>query len=204
MEETYVFNDERFMSAGDKWRVLRAWRRFIRGGFHYSQFSEGLYRLLIQAASFTANWNRYGFWQHYFGSDANARQLAAFLNQFGGDGQSAEYWGTWWLGGTAADLKEAMCREMEVIYPALLQVLNDLDVQYAELLNGWDDELQARFGTPPRSFQITQAVRDALATAAEEGLSRRREPTVQLSLWDVYRPAPDSEGRQVMLIGETV
>lgn len=201
MEETYVFSDERFMSAGDKWRVLRAWRRFIRGGFRYSEFTAALYQHLIQHASFIAHWNRYGFWQHYFGSDA--RRLAAFLAQFGGDRQSVEYGATWWLGGTAADLNEAMCREMEVIYPALLQVLNDLDVQYAELLDGWDDELQARFGTPPRSFQITQAVRDALAAASREALlSRQREPTVQLSLWDVYRPAPDREGQQVMLIGE--
>ena len=118
---------------------------------------------------------------------------------------SVEYGTRLWLGEreVASDLNRAMCREMEVIYPALLQVLNDLDVQYAELLNGWDDELQARFGTPPRSFQITGAVREALAAASREALSRRREPTVQLSLWDVYRPEPDREGQQVMLIGET-
>ncbi len=203
MEETYVFSDERFMSAGDKWRVLRAWRRFIRGGFRYSQFSKALYKHLHLHCSFIAHYNRYGFWQHYFDSDA--RRLAAFLAQFGGDGLSVEYGTRLWLGEreVASDLNRAMCREMEVIYPALLQVLNDLDVQYAELLDGWDDELQARFGTPPRSFQITQAVRDALAAASREALSRRREPTVQLSLWDVYRPAPDSEGQQVMLVGET-
>jgi hypothetical protein len=161
-----------------------------------------LYQHLIQHASFIAHWNRYGFWQHYFGSDA--RRLAAFLAQFGGDRQSVEYGATWWLGGTAADLNEAMCREMEVIYPALLRVLNDLDAQYAELLSGWNAELQATFGAPPRSFQITRAVREALAAASREALSRGRGQMVQLSLWDVHKPTPDREEQPVMLIGEAV
>ena len=46
-EEAYVFADERFMTALEKRRVLRAWRGFIRGGFRFDLFTKALYHHLI-------------------------------------------------------------------------------------------------------------------------------------------------------------
>jgi hypothetical protein len=169
----YVFTDERFMAASEKWQVLNAWKRFIRSGFRYSQFSQALYRHLIQHASFIAHYNRYGFWSHYF--DADPENLYAFLNQFGGDRQSVEYGGTWWLGGPAgADLNQAMCSEMGITFEALVSVLNLRVPRVTE-------SQRSGLAAAARAAFKTHEERMASVRQTSPGLGRAG---AQLSLWD--------------------
>ena len=196
-EEPYVFVDEKFMTAREKRRVLRAWRRFIRSGFEWEKFTEATYHHVIQHCSFIAHYDRGGFWDFYFNSDP--KHLVRFLNQFGGDKRSAEYGWTWWLKGpTGADLNQAMCREMEVIYPALVQVLDGLSRQYQAAMARWRESAPAMalFALP--IFRINAEMRGVLATAAGQALGLRgsaemkvsrltvaaSDKPVQLSMWD--------------------
>jgi hypothetical protein len=165
-EEPYVFVDEKFMTAQEKWRVLRAWRRFIRGGFEWEKFTEATYHHVIQHCSFIAHYDRGGFWDFYFNSD-HPNDLARFLNQFGGDKRSAEYGWTGWLKGpTGADLNQAMCREMEVIYPALVQVLDGLTRQYQAAVVRWRESAPAMALLAPPIFRINAEIRAMLAIAS--------------------------------------
>lgn len=50
------FSDERFMSADEKRKVLRAWIRFLRNGCQKTQFTHDLYHHLIQHCSFIAHY----------------------------------------------------------------------------------------------------------------------------------------------------
>jgi hypothetical protein len=196
-EEPYVFVDERFMTAHEKWRVLRAWRRFIRGGFEFEKFTEATYHHVIQHCSFIAHYDRGEFWDFYFNSDP--KRLMSFLEQFGGDKRSAEYGWTWWLKGpTGADLNQAMCREMEVIYPALVQVLDGLARQYQAAVARWRESVPAMALLAPPIFRINAEIRGMLAAATGQALGLRGSagikvcrPTVaatdqpvQLSMWD--------------------
>jgi hypothetical protein len=169
----YVFGDERFMSMREKHRVLSVWRRFIRSGFQWEQFSSALYRHLSLHCSLAAHHDRYGFWHFFFSSDP--QDFCSLLRQFGGDHQSAELGGRWWLDGpTGADLNRAMCREMEVVCAALL---GELDLS---------------------APQVTQAQRDRLGVVARATLRARQAQIarlapglgggVQASLWDVLDP----------------
>ncbi len=164
-EEPYVFVDEKFMTAREKWRVLRAWRRFIRGGFEWGKFTEATYHHVIQHCSFIAHYDRGGFWDFYFNSDP--KHLVRFLEQFGGDKRSAEYGWTWWLKGpTGADLNQAMCWEMEGIYPALVQVLDGLARQYQAAVARWRESVPAMALIAPPIFRINADIRAMLATAS--------------------------------------
>lgn len=108
------FSDEAPLSAAEKESIRRDWRSFIQNGFRWADFTPRLYRHLIQAASFIAHFDRRGFWSIYF--EHTGPRLLAFLNQFGGDYQSAELGGRFWLEhGSGTDLKRAMCAEMEAI-----------------------------------------------------------------------------------------
>jgi hypothetical protein len=170
-EEPYMFVDEQFMMAQEKWRVLRAWRRFIRGGFELEKFTEATWHHLIQHCSFIAHYDRGGFWDFYFNSVP--RDLAMFLNQFGGDHRSAEYGGRLWLEDrfTGADLNRAMCQEMEPLYPTLVQVLDGLGRQYQVAVAQWKESTSAMTLFAPPTFRITAEIRALLATAAGQALS---------------------------------
>jgi len=50
------FSNERFMSADEKRKVLRAWIRFLRNGCQKTQFTQDLYHHLIQHCSFIAHY----------------------------------------------------------------------------------------------------------------------------------------------------
>ena len=201
--EPYAFVDEKFMTAQEKWRVLRAWQRFIRSGFELEKFTEATYHHVIQHCSFIAHYDRGGFWDFYFNSAPG--DLARFLNQFGGDRRSAEYgfMGTSWMKGpTGDDLNQAMCQEMEVVYPALAQVLDGLGREYQAAVARWREDAPATALFAPPSFRIDGHVRSLLATAAGQALGVRgsartvarstavvesrpgKTEPVQLSLWD--------------------
>lgn len=204
-EEPYVFTDERFMTALEKRRVLRSWRGFIRGGFRFDLFTKALYHHLIQHGAFIAHYDREGFWRYYFGPDSDADRLMQFLHQFGGDKQSVEYGGRWWLtGGTGADLNAAMCREMERVYPALMEVLTGLARQYESLSTAWgDDATRNLFGNPPRAYRISGNIRALLAAAAAGAIRQVRTPQPRLTTPDVVTggqsPPPTVESVQLSL-----
>src|SRR5947209_8981280 len=95
--EALPFKDERFMSAQEKHRVLRAWERFLKSGCEKAQFTEALYEHLVQHCSFIAHYDRDGFYSVYFGR--NDDNLCRFFDQFdpAKPGISAEYLSTHWL-----------------------------------------------------------------------------------------------------------
>jgi hypothetical protein len=122
------FADERFMSASEKLKVLRAWTRFLESGCKWSSFTKDLYNHLIQHCSFIAHYNRQGFYSVYFERPTPGTFL--FLDQFDPEksGRSAEYGTTHWLSAeaTGADLNAAM-RE------AALPYLDRLRKQFTEV-----------------------------------------------------------------------
>ncbi|OGR46966.1 MAG: hypothetical protein A2021_03905 [Elusimicrobia bacterium GWF2_52_66] len=91
-----TFTSVRFMTAGEKWLVLSAWKRFIRNGLRQEDFSERLYKHLTLHCSFIAHYSRAGFYQHYFTESA---MTLKFLSQFDQAGPcwSVEYGGEDWL-----------------------------------------------------------------------------------------------------------
>jgi hypothetical protein len=93
------------MTAAEKDRVLKAWRRFIKGGLKWTQFTQAIYDHLIQHASFIAHFNRAGFYNTYFRTgDDRLRFLNMFLT-----GTSCEYGDSHWLHGEYADINAALC-----------------------------------------------------------------------------------------------
>jgi hypothetical protein len=104
------FSDERFMSAEQKRKVLRTWKRFLNNGCAKSQFTEGLYHHLTQHCSFIAHFDRLGFYNFYF--ERITSDLFRFFDQFDPQkpGISAEYGTTHWLSAhhTGGDLNHAM------------------------------------------------------------------------------------------------
>jgi hypothetical protein len=166
------------MTADEKWRVLNDWKRFIRSGFRYSRFSQAAYKFLVNACAFIAHYDRYGFWSFY--CDAEPESLLRLIQQFGGSRQSAELGARWWLGGTGADLKQAMCSEMEIVFEALVSVLDRSAPRVTESLRR----------------RLAAAARAAFAAHEERLVSVRRSSPgfggvgAQLSLWDVVDASP--------------
>jgi hypothetical protein len=191
----YTFGDERFMTADEKWRVLNAWKRFIRNGFQYAHFTEALYRHLHLHCAFSAKNNRYGFWIFYCASEL--QDFYRFLDQFGGSRQSAELGARWWLDGpTGADLNQAMCSEMEIVFEALTSALDRHAPRVTEAQ-------RRRLAAAARG--AFQAHAERLASFRQVALSPSRVG-VQLSLWDMLdapRAAADATmGLEVVGIGE--
>ena len=126
------FSDEPHLSAAEKAQILADWRHFIRGGFRFEAFTQKTYEFLIQRCGFLAHFNRDQFWEHFF---ANADlDLLRLLAQFGGEEKhGAEVGGKYWLVSPSADLSQAMCQEVELIYETLLETLNQFAVEHYEL-----------------------------------------------------------------------
>jgi len=94
-----VFNDAHFMTADEKWRVLKAWERFLKGGCKREQFTKDLYHHLTGHCSFIAHYDVNGFYDTYF---TNGGDTVRFLSQFddrSGEPRSIEYGGTSWIRG---------------------------------------------------------------------------------------------------------
>jgi hypothetical protein len=60
------FNDVPFMSALDKEKVLKAFKRFVKSGFAWTSFSKALYEHLYLHCGFIAHYDRNGFWDYHF------------------------------------------------------------------------------------------------------------------------------------------
>jgi len=107
--------------------LLDDWRRFIRHGFRYEDFSDRLYRHLATAGGFGSptpasprETDKRYFWTCYF--EEGLSWLIAFIEQFGGSLDGVEDRGQDWID-RAPDLNRALIEEMQLIYPALVEVL---------------------------------------------------------------------------------
>jgi hypothetical protein len=168
-----TFADEAHLDAADKQQILQDWQRFMTGGFRQCCFTQRLYDFLGHSCAFIARRNRLTFWATYFNAETICLQL--FLNQFGGNGRSVDYNTHTWLDGPAADLKQAMCRETARLYAPLLQVLEDLEQQHAELGRAWQ-AFAITSGVPdpgfPPHYLISENARNLLAYAARIALDQ--------------------------------
>jgi hypothetical protein len=54
------------MSAAEKEKVLKAFKRFVKSGFAWTSFSKALYEHLYLHCGFIAHYNRDGFWDYHF------------------------------------------------------------------------------------------------------------------------------------------
>jgi hypothetical protein len=123
MTDQRVFKDTRFMTAGEKVQVIRAWERFIKGGFGYKSFTQALYHHLTLHCSFIAHFDRAGFYSTYF-EDPEA--TIRFLHQFDLDHghRSVEYGYAGWLTQEEySDINGAMCSAFEPLRPGLYAML---------------------------------------------------------------------------------
>lgn len=93
----YAFADVQFMSAHEKALALKAWVRFLKNGLRGDDFSDRLYKHLINHCSFIAHFDRAGFYSAYFD---NGEDTTWFLSQFDKHGErncrSVEYGDSAW------------------------------------------------------------------------------------------------------------
>src|SRR5438132_10215397 len=90
--EQYVCRDSEFMSAREKLLVQKAWVRFLKNGLREEDFSDRLYKYLINHCGFIAHYSRAGYYTTYF---ENGEDTTRFLSQFDkrGECRSVEYGG---------------------------------------------------------------------------------------------------------------
>ena len=128
---TNEFKDVRFMTAGEKMRVLRQWIRFLKSGCDARRFMKSLYHHLIQHCSFIAHYNLGGFYEVYF-EDPSATQR--FLDQFDRSKGclSIEYGYAGWINDEDyRAINEAMVEVAEELLPTLRQMLRDRETSKA-------------------------------------------------------------------------
>ena len=116
----YAFGDAQFLSAREKTLVLKAWVRFLKNGLRSEDFSDRLYKHLINHCGFIAHYSRAGYYATYF---ENGEDTTRFLSQFdkrGGEYRSVEYGGSWRLV-EYEDLNRAMIEEASGYIPALME-----------------------------------------------------------------------------------
>jgi hypothetical protein len=133
----YEFIDEKFMSAVEKEAVLNNWVRFLKNGCKREQFTNRLYKHLINHCMFIAHYSRHGFYDFYF---TTPERLRKFLSQFDGRGacMSVEYGMDIWLTGEYSDLNRAMVQQAIPHVRSLIDVCDsserERDLAQARLL----------------------------------------------------------------------
>jgi len=113
-----IFTSVEFMSAKEKYAVLRDWEKFIID-ICLGKFTQRLYHHLTQHASFIAHYDRFGFYNTYFESPA---ETAKFFTQFDRekDCRSVEYGNTYWFTDEKyGDLNKAMVDAVEPLLPKI-------------------------------------------------------------------------------------
>jgi hypothetical protein len=106
------FKDVQFLSAAEKEKVFRAWKRFLDSGLKEGSFTDALYKHLSLHCSFIAHYNRNGFWGTYF---ADPEDSFKFFQQFDKDKEykSWEYGWNFLDSEEYNDINKAMCNEFE-------------------------------------------------------------------------------------------
>ena len=126
LDERGAFKDIEFMSAEEKKKVLRDWKRFLKAWVEkrvtYRHFTKRLYNYLHQHCSYIAHYSRGGFFNYYF---ADATMTPTFFKQWDTStgNQSSEMHGTWWLRGDYEDLNKAMIEEFEEVEDEVLATI---------------------------------------------------------------------------------
>ena len=129
--ETTEFRGVRFMTAAEKQKVLRQWKRFLKSGFEARLFMKSLYHHLIQHCSFIAHYNLGGFYGVYF-EDPSATQR--FLDQFDRSKGclSVEYGYAWWINDEDyRDVNNAMVDAAAELLPTLRRMLKERETAKA-------------------------------------------------------------------------
>ena len=121
------------MSAEEKDKVLKDWRRFIESDFNKFKFTKALYNHLIQHCSFIAHYNQAGFYGTYF---EDPEDTIRFMKQFDREHEclSVEYGMTYWItGADYQDINTAMVEVMEPyksdLYPRLKQKAKEIKLK---------------------------------------------------------------------------
>ena len=142
----YVFRDSEFMSARENLLVLKAWVRFLKNGLRSEDFSDRLYKHLINHCGFIAHYSRAGYYATYF---ENGEDTTRFLSQFDkrGECRSVEYGGSWG-NGEYEDLRRAMIEEAFPYIPTLME--------QASAKSKESDLAEARRLAAKHGFQIQQ------------------------------------------------
>lgn len=119
------FKTVKFMTAEEKEKVLKAWKRFIKNDFDRKFFTERLYKHLTLHCSFIAHYDKAGFYSTYFHHPEDA---VRFIKQFDKDFDyiSTEYGTDIWISvGDFVDLNLAMCQEIEKFKEELYKKLKE-------------------------------------------------------------------------------
>jgi len=126
------------MSAAEKEKALKDWKRFIESDFDKARFTKLLYNHLIQHCSFIAHYNQQGFYGTYF---EDPEDTMKFLNQFDKDHGclSVEYGMDYWIkSDDYRDINTAMVEAFEPykaeIYPRLKQKTKEMKLRQMEKL----------------------------------------------------------------------
>ena len=132
------FTDTRFMSAQEKFKVVKVWDCFLKNGFKFHYFTEALYHHLALRCEFIAHFDRAGFYATYF---EDPDDTIRFLGQFDADlgCRSVEYGSSRWADSPDyADVNRAMCKILEPhkerIYETLRARARERDVSAAKAL----------------------------------------------------------------------
>lgn len=123
------FQTVEFMTAEEKEKVLKSWKRFIENDFKEKFFTKRLYQHLTLHCSFIAHYDKAGFYSTYF---TNPEDAVKFIRQFDKDlGYiSAEYGTDIWVSvGDFIDLNLAMCGEIEKVKKELYLRLREKEKQ---------------------------------------------------------------------------
>ena len=62
------FSDANFMTAKEKLKVAKQFKKFLEGGFKFEDFSKSLYKYLHVNYGFIAHYDRHGFYETEFGT----------------------------------------------------------------------------------------------------------------------------------------
>ena len=81
------FKDVEFMTAQEKFKLVKQFERFVKGGFNWEHFTPRVYEHLHLHCGFIAHYNRHGFYETYF---PNVDET--FLRHFFRDGEQLN-WG---------------------------------------------------------------------------------------------------------------
>lgn len=102
------------MSAEEKEKVLKDWRRFIESDFSKNRFTKNLYDHLIQHCSFIAHYNQQGFYGTYFEDPEDTMRFMKQFDKVQGC-VSVEYGMKYWL--TAEDYQDINTALVEALEP---------------------------------------------------------------------------------------
>lgn len=105
--------DAKFMSAALKEKVLKAWKRFIKGGFQKKHFTKDLYKHIHTHCDFIAHYDIHGFYRNFFENPADTTRFLRQFNSFYGCLAAEGYGDAWYYNKDYHDLNKAMVTQVD-------------------------------------------------------------------------------------------